>query len=113
MKREAEENAESDKLAKEKAEKINEADSTIFNIEKTLKDLDEKISDEHKEEVKKGLEELKEAKNTGEIEKIDPALDNVNSIMQKITQELYSNVSEQTENTDGFTGSDVEFEEVK
>jgi molecular chaperone DnaK len=113
MKREAEENAESDKLAKEKAEKINEADSTIFNIEKTLKDLDEKISDEHKEEVKKGLEELKEAKNTGEVEKIDPALDNVNSIMQKITQELYSNVSEQTENADGFTGSDVEFEEVK
>lgn len=113
MKREAEENAESDKLAKEKAEKINEADSTIFNIEKTLKDLDEKISDEHKEEVKKALEELKEAKNTGEIEKIDPALDNVNSIMQKITQELYSNVSEQTENVDGFTGSDVEFEEVK
>jgi molecular chaperone DnaK len=113
MKREAEENAESDKLAKEKAEKINEADSTIFNIEKTLKDLDEKISDEHKEEVKKGLDELKEAKNTGEIEKIDPALDNVNSIMQKITQELYSNVNEQTENTDGFTGSDVEFEEVK
>ena len=113
MKREAEENAESDKLAKEKAEKINEADSTIFNIEKTLKDLDEKISDEHKEEVKKGLEELKEAKNTGEVEKIDLALDNVNSIMQKITQELYSNVSEQTENVDGFTGSDVEFEEVK
>jgi molecular chaperone DnaK len=113
MKREAEENAESDKLAKEKAEKINEADSTIFNIEKTLKDLDEKISDEHKEEVKKGLDELKEAKNTGEVDKIDTALDNVNSIMQKITQELYSNVSEQTENADGFTGSDVEFEEVK
>ena len=113
MKREAEENAESDKLAKEKAEKINEADSTIFNIEKTLKDLDEKISDEHKEEVKKGLEELKAAKNTSEVEKIDLALDNVNSIMQKITQELYSNVSEQTENVDGFTGSDVEFEEVK
>jgi molecular chaperone DnaK len=113
MKREAEENAESDKLAKEKAEKINEADSTIFNIEKTLKDLDEKISDEHKEEVKKGLDELKEAKNTGEVDKIDTALDNVNSTMQKITQELYSNVSEQTENADGFTGSDVEFEEVK
>jgi len=113
MKREAEENAEGDKLAKDKAEKINEADSTIFNIEKTMKDLDEKISDEHKEEIKKGLEELKEAKNTGEVEKIDVALDNVNSTMQKVTQELYSNVSEQTENVDGFTGSDVEFEEVK
>ena len=113
MKREAEENAESDKLAKEKAEKINEADSTIFNIEKTMKDLDEKISDEHKEEIKQGLEELKEAKNTGEVDKIDTALDNVNSTMQKVTQELYSNVSEQTESTDGFAGSDVEFEEVK
>ena len=112
MKREAEENAETDKIAKEKAEKINEADSTIFNIEKTLKDLDEKISDEHKEEVKKGLEELKEAKNSGEVDKIDIALDNVNSTMQKVTQELYSKVNEQTENEDGFTGSDVEFEEV-
>jgi molecular chaperone DnaK len=112
MKKEAEENAESDRLAKEKVEKINEADSTIFNIEKTMKDLDEKISDEHKEEIKKGLEELREAKNTGEMDKINTALDNVNSTMQKVTQELYSNAG-QTENTDGFTGSDVEFEEVK
>ena len=112
MKREAEENAESDRLAKEKVEKINEADSTIFNIEKTMKDLEEKISDEHKEEIKKGLEVLKEAKNTGDIDEINTALDNVNSSMQKATQELYSNTN-QTENTDGFTGSDVEFEEVK
>ena len=96
MKKEAEENAESDRLAKEKVEKINEADSTIFNIEKTMKDLDEKISDEHKEEIKKGLEVLKEAKNTGEMDKINEALDNVNSTMQKVTQELYSNVNEQT-----------------
>ena len=113
MKREAEENAESDKLAKEKAEKINEADSTIFNIEKTLKDLDEKISDEHKEEVKKGLEELKEAKNTGEVDVINQALDNINLKMQQITQELYNNVKTEDEPSDGFTGSDVEFEEVK
>jgi uncharacterized protein YoxC len=47
-----------------------------------------------------------------EMDEINTALDNVNSTMQKVTQELYSNV-EQTENTDGFTGSDVEFEEVK
>ena len=113
MKREAEENAESDKLAKEKAEKINEADSTIFNIEKTMKDLSDKISDEHKEEIKKELDELKEAKNSGEFERIVSSLDKVNSTMQKVTQELYSNVGQQTENTDGFTGSDVEFEEVK
>lgn len=113
MKREAEENAESDRLAKEKAEKINEADSTIFNIEKTLKDLDEKISDEHKDEIKKGLEELKTAKNSDDVEIISAALDKVNSAMQAATQELYSKVNEQTENNDGFNGSDVEFEEVK
>jgi molecular chaperone DnaK len=113
MKREAEENAESDKIVKEKAEKINEADSTIFNIEKTMKDLDDKISDEHKENIKKELESLKEAKNSGDVETINKALDSINIKMQEITQELYSNVSEQTENSDGFNGSDVEFEEVK
>ena len=112
MKKEAEENAESDITAKETAEKLNEADSAVFNIEKTLKDLDEKISDEQKEEVKQGLTELRESMKSNDIDTIDKALDNVNMSMQKITQELYSNVN-QTENTDGFSGSDVEFEEVK
>jgi len=112
MKREAEENAESDRMAKETAEKLNEADSAIFNIEKTLKDLDEKISEEQKEEVKQGITELKESMKSNDIDTINKALDNVNMSMQKITQELYSNVN-QTENTDGFSGSDVEFEEVK
>jgi len=112
MKRESEENAESDRMAKETAEKLNEADSTIFNIEKTLKDLDEKISEEQKEEVKQGITELKESMKSNDIDTINKALDNVNMSMQKITQELYSNVN-QTENTDGFSGSDVEFEEVK
>ena len=113
MKKEAEENAESDRLMKEKVDKINEADSTIFNIEKTLKDLDEKITENQKNDVKKALETLKEAKNGGEIDQIDKELDNINGIMQKITQELYQNTSNQTENSDNFTGSDVEFEEVK
>jgi molecular chaperone DnaK len=113
MKREAEENAESDRIAKEKAEKINEADSVIFNIEKTIKDMSEKISDENKEDINKELDSLKEAKNSGDVELITKALESVNSKMQEITQELYSNVGEQTESSDGFTGSDVEFEEVK
>jgi molecular chaperone DnaK len=113
MKKEAEENAESDRIVRETAEKINEADSTIFNIEKTLKDLDDKISDENKTEVKKELEVLKNAKSTGDIDTINNALDNVNSKMQQITQELYSNVNNQPESSDNFTGNDVEFEEVK
>jgi molecular chaperone DnaK len=113
MKREAEENAESDRLIKEKAEKINEADSVIFNIEKTLKDLDEKIGEEQKKDVTDSVELLKEAKNSGDVDKINEVLENVNMKMQKITQELYSNVGNQTESADGFNGSDVDFEEVK
>jgi molecular chaperone DnaK len=113
MKREAEENAESDRLIKEKAEKINEADSAIFNIEKTLKDLDEKIGEEQKKDVTDSVELLKEAKNSGDVDKINEVLENVNMKMQKITQELYSNVGNQTESADGFNGSDVDFEEVK
>jgi len=113
MKREAEENAESDKVLKEKAEKINEADSTIFNIEKALKDLDEKMNEEEKETIKSELELLKEAKNSGDVQSIDKALDNVNIKMQEVTQKIYGNVGEQFNNPDNFTGSDVEFEEVK
>jgi len=49
---------------------------------------------------------------SNDIDTINKALDNVNMSMQKINQELYSNVN-QTENTEGVSGSDVEFEEVK
>ena len=113
MKREAEENVESDKLAKEKAEKINEADTVIFNIEKTMKELDEKFTSEDKETINKELNVLREAKNSGDADKINEALESVNTKMQQMTEELYKNVNPQTETTDGFTGSDVEFEEVK
>ena len=113
MKREAEENAEADKLTKETAEKINEADTTIFNVEKSLKDLEDKIDEKQKQELKELLNKLGEAKNTGIKDVIDEALDNVNIKMQSITQEIYSKVNEQTENQQGFNGSDVEFEEVK
>lgn len=112
MKKEAEENAESDRVAKELAEKLNEADSTIFNIEKTISDLGEKITTEEKENVQSEITNLKESVNTRDIDKINESLDSINRVMQKITENLYSNVNEQ-ETTDGFTGSDVEFEEVK
>jgi molecular chaperone DnaK len=113
MKREAEENAEADKVLKEKAEKINEADSTIFNIEKALKDLDEKMNEEEKETIKSELELLKEAKNSGDVQLIDKSLDSINIKMQEVTQKIYGNVGEQSDNPNNFTGSDVEFEEVK
>jgi len=113
MKREAEENAEADKVLKEKAEKINEADSTIFNIEKALKDLDEKMNEEEKETIKSELELLKDAKNSGDVQLIDKSLDSINIKMQEVTQKIYGNVGEQSNDSNNFTGSDVEFEEVK
>ena len=111
MKREAELNAESDKKAKEDAEVLNGADSVIFNIEKALKDLDDKISEEQKLEVVESLEKLKEAHKNKDIESIKTTTEEVNTKFQKITQDLYSQVSEQMEDMN-FDGSDVEFEEV-
>ena len=111
MKREAELNAESDKKAKEDAEVLNGADSVIFNIEKALKDLDDKISEEQKSEVVESLEKLKEAHKNKDIESIKTTTEEVNTKFQKITQDLYSQVNEQMGDMN-FDGSDVEFEEV-
>ena len=58
MKKDAEMNAESDRIAKEKAEKLNEADSMIFQTESQLKELGEKLSDEHKTAIEYALTEL-------------------------------------------------------
>jgi len=111
MKREAELNAESDKKAKEDAEVLNGADSVIFNVEKALKDLDDKISEEQKSEVVESLNKLKEAHKNKDIESIKTTTEEVNTKFQKITQDLYSQVNEQMEDMN-FDGSDVEFEEV-
>ena len=111
MKQEAELNAESDKKAKEDADVLNTADGTIFNVEKSLKDLEDKISEEQKSEITSTLEQLKEAYGKKEIETIKTLTDEVNLKFQKISQDLYSQVSEQMEGME-FDGSDVEFEEV-
>ena len=111
MKREAEENAESDKKAKEDAELINVADSTAFQMEKSLTDLGEKIGEEQKAEIQEGISSLRETISKREIEAIKTKLDELNDKFQKISQELYNQTTDNP--MDGFTGSDVEFEEVK
>ena len=111
MKREAEENAESDKKAKEDAELINIADSTAFQMEKSLTDLGEKIGEEQKAEIQEGISSLRETISKRDIEAIKTKLDELNDKFQKISQELYNQTTDNP--MDGFTGSDVEFEEVK
>ena len=111
MKQEAEMNAESDKKAKEDVDAINIADSTIFNVEKSLNDLEGKISEEQKSEITSILEKLKEAHSKKDVELSKSLVDEVNLKFQKISQDLYDQVNDQTGDME-FNGSDVEFEEV-
>ena len=113
MRQEAEMNAESDKKAKEDAEVINQADSTIFQVEKSLKDIEDKITEEQKSEVTVALEELKSAHSSKDIEKIKEGIENINNVFQGITANLYSQSSDMNETmTDDSEVSDVDFEEV-
>ena len=78
MKADAEANAEADKKAKEKAEKLNAADAMIFQTEKQLKEFGDKLSDDKKKPIEDALEELKKAYETKDIAVIDPALEKIN-----------------------------------
>ncbi|WP_026915663.1 molecular chaperone DnaK [Christiangramia portivictoriae] len=89
MKKEAEANAESDKQAKEKVDKLNEADSMIFQTEKQLNEFGDKLSEDKKKPVEEALEELKKAYETKEIEQISPALDKLNEAWKTASEEMY------------------------
>ena len=89
MKREAEANAESDKKAKEKVDKLNEADAMIFQTEKQLKEFGDKLSDDKKKPIEDALEELKKAYETKEVDTIQPALDKINEAWKVASEEMY------------------------
>jgi molecular chaperone DnaK len=108
MKQEAELNAESDKKLKEEVELFNLADSTIFQTEKSIKDLEDKITEDDVNIIKTALDNLKESYNKKDIGNIKNNIDEVNSIFQKTTQKLYEETTSEEEKS-----SDVEFEEVK
>ena len=113
MKQDAELNAESDAKAKSDAETLNLADSTIFNLEKTLEDMKDKISEEEKVSVQTALDELKKAHSDRNIEECKVKLENVNSVFQKISEKMYqSQPTNETEESD-INATDVDFEEVK
>jgi molecular chaperone DnaK len=121
MKREAEANAEADKAAKEKADKINEADSMIFQTEKQLKEFGDKLSDTNKVAINAALDELKKAFETKEVSAIQPALDKINEAWKNASEELYRAQAEGASNPSQTTAEaaqadpvqDVDFEEVK
>ncbi|MHA6280337.1 molecular chaperone DnaK [Salinimicrobium sp. CAU 1759] len=89
MKQEAEANAETDKKAKEKVDKLNEADAMIFQTEKQLKEFGDKLSDDKKKPIEDALEELKKAYETKEVDTIQPALDKINEAWKVASEEMY------------------------
>jgi len=116
MKSEARENEEADRKNLEKIQKMNEADSVIFQTEKSLKDLSEKIQEDERSSIDSALEALKEARKEENIEKLESLLIDLTSAMQKITERIYSEAqTSETGNTESSTvpEEDVEFEEVK
>ena len=100
-----------DKKAKEDAEVINQADSLIFQIEKTMKDMEGNLSEEEKTEATNSIEELKSAHSTKNVEDIKSKMETVNSVFQKISEKMYSQSQNVNENDSEV--SDVDFEEVK
>jgi molecular chaperone DnaK len=127
MKQEAEANAESDKKAKETVEKINAADTLIFQTEKQLKEYGEKLSEGNKAAISEALEKLRAAHSAQDVAGIDTAMNNLNSAWQAASSEMYqasegaapgpdaSGGAAQnggTASSDADNVSDVEYEEV-
>ncbi len=119
MKQDAEANAESDKVLRAKAEKINEADSMIFQTETQLKELGSKLADDHKVAVEYALTELRMAHQSQDVPAIQTALDNINAAWKTATEAMYAQGEQpqgeqpQGETAQGDNVEDVEFEEVK
>ena len=115
MKADAEQNADADQKAREEAELINKADTTVFQTESSLKNLDDKISENEKTEINELLTSLKESIDKKEINVLESKIENINTKFQSITQNLYNNTNQEPTNESYDTNdvSDVEFEEVK
>lgn len=89
MKAEAAANADADKQAKEKAEKLNMADSLIFQTEKQMKEIGDKIPADKKTAIESALSELKEAHKLQDFAKIDQASEAMNAAWQAASQDIY------------------------
>ena len=91
MKAEAEANAENDKKEREKAEKLNMADSLIFQTETQLSELGDKLPADKKPAIEEALEKLKSAHKEQNLEEIDSAMEALNKAFQEASAEMYAN----------------------
>jgi molecular chaperone DnaK len=114
MKADAEANAESDKVERELVDKLNNADTMIFQTEKQIKEFDDKLTDEDREALKADLETLKEAHSQKDVTKIDEATSKLNETWSGISTRLYQQTEAQPEQhvNEGDNIEDVAYEDV-
>ena len=126
MKAEAEQNAAADKAEREKIDKMNQADSMIFSTENFLKDNGDKIPADKKPGIEQALQQLKDAHKAGDVAAIDSAINNLNTVMQAASQQMYQGgqqagpqgaqggqQAQQGANDGAQDVQDADFEEVK
>jgi len=89
MKAEAEQNAENDKKERERVDKLNQADSMIFQTENQLNELGDKIPAQHKPAIEQALQQLKDAHKAGDVAAIDSAIAALNAAWQTASQQMY------------------------
>ena len=110
MKAEAEANAAADKAEREKIDKMNQADSMIFTTENFLKDNGDKIPADKKPGIEQALQQLKDAHKSGDVAAIDTAINNLNTVMQAASQQMYQGAQGAQPGADagaGFNGANA------
>jgi molecular chaperone DnaK len=129
MKKEAKENEATDKAAKERIEKLNHADSLVFQTEKQLKEFGDKIPAAKKAPIEEALKHLKEAHKAADLAAVEKAMEALNTAWQAASQDIYNaqqsagdaasqpqgeakQSSSKGKSEDGEV-TDVDFEEVK
>ncbi len=127
MKKEAEANAEADRTEKEKIDKLNTADSMIFQTEKQLKEYGDKLSAGNKSAIEGSLQKLKDAHKNQDLAGIDTATAELNKAWEAASQEMYAasggaqagaeagagaSAGAEDQSSDDQDVSDVEYEEV-
>ena len=124
MKAEAEQNAAADKAERERIDKLNQADSMIFTTENFIKDNGDKIPADQKSGIESALQQLRDAHKAGDVAAIDTAINNLNTVMQAASQQMYqgagaqagpqpgADAGQQEQPKQDDTIQDADFEEV-
>ena len=127
MREEAKVYADTDLKAREKADKVNSADSMIFSTEKQLREFGDKLPSDKKSSIENALAKLKEAHKTQDVVEIDKAMAELNTIWQSASEEMYKTAQntgqttsqsepgqdQQKSQSGNDEVTDVDFEEVK